>query len=110
MLKRSGLVASWTVIVMVSLLMLASSGSTSDRFITTGANQTTSAALPGGGTVALGARSTLKLGVTERHWVGRLVEGEAILRKGIPYRVPVDMRGAMVASCCGGVTAKPVGG
>jgi ferric-dicitrate binding protein FerR (iron transport regulator) len=32
------------------------------------------------------------------------------LRKGIPYRVPVDIWGAMVLSCCGSVAVKPVGG
>jgi transmembrane sensor len=155
---------------MVCLLVLASSGSKSDRVITTGANETTAAELPGGSTVALGARSTLNVGVTDQQWVAMLVEGEAIfevprdaprplvvetflakaraaagakfrvkidssvefelfagvvdvfprgangepakitLRKGVPYRVPVDMRGATAANRCGTVVAKLVDG
>jgi len=163
------LAAGAPVVALISMLMLASSGRTSDRIITTGANETTAANLPGAGTVALGARSTLKMGVTDQ-WVAMLLEGEAMfdvpldtpnplvvetflataraaagakfrvridssvefelfagvvdvfprgangqpakvtLRKGIPYRVPVDMRGAMAASHRGSVAAKQTDG
>ena len=58
-----GLVASAVPTVLVCLLMLESSSSTSNRVITTEANETTAAELPGGGTVALGARSTLNVGL-----------------------------------------------
>lgn len=158
------------MVLLISLLALAVSDSTADRVIATGANETTAAELPGGSTVALGARSTVKLEGTEQQSVANLVEGEAIfevprdapdplvvhtflataraqagskfrvsidssvefelfsgvvhvfprgangepaaimLKKGRPHRVPVDMRGATVASHRGNGVAKPAGG
>jgi ferric-dicitrate binding protein FerR (iron transport regulator) len=164
-----GLAASAVPLVMLSLLMLASSSGKSNGLITTGANQTAAAKLPGGGTVALGARSALNVSLTDQHPVPLLLEGEAIfevprdaprplivetflataraaagskfrvkidtsvefelftgvvdvfprgadgkpaaiaLKKRIPYRVPVDVRGALTASR-GSVGAQPADG
>lgn len=164
------LAAGAPVVLLISLLVQAFSASTADRVLTTGANETAAAELPGGSTVALGARSTVKVDGTEQQSVANLVEGEAIfevprdaanplvvhtplataraqagskfrvsmdssvefelfagvvhvfprgangepaaivLKKGRPHRVPVDMRGAIVASHRGSGVAKPAGG